>query len=150
MTDNTTSEENKTIVRRVWEEFFIQGNLDKADEFFAPDYVNHDPAAPEDRHGPEELSQFLSMYHTAFPDMQFTIEDMIAEGDEIVVRWTVCGTHQGELMGIPPTNNRVTVTGMSIERVFGDKIVETWDNYDALGLMQQVGVIPESEQAQGA
>jgi steroid delta-isomerase-like uncharacterized protein len=143
MIDKTTSEENKTIVGRVWEEFFIRGNLDKADEFFAPDYVNHDPAARADRHGPEELRQFLSMYRNAFPDMQFTIEDVIAEGDEVVVRWTLRGTHQGELMGIPPTNNQVTVRGMSIERVSGDKIVETWDNYDALGLMQQLGVIPE-------
>jgi steroid delta-isomerase-like uncharacterized protein len=143
MIDKTTSEENKAIVGRVWEEIFIRGNLDKADEFFAPDYVNHDPAAREDRHGPEELRQFLSMYRNAFPDMQFTIEDVIAEGDEVVVRWTLRGTHQGELIGIPPTDNQVTVTGMSIERVSGDKIVETWDNYDALGLMQQLGVIPE-------
>jgi steroid delta-isomerase-like uncharacterized protein len=143
MIDKTTAEENKTIVGRVWEEFFIQGNLDKADEFFSPDYVNHDPAAPKDRHGPEELRQFLSMYRNAFPDMQFSIEDVIAEGDQVVVRWTLRGTHQGELMGIPPTNNQVTVTGMSIERVSGEKIVETWDNYDALGLMQQLGVIPE-------
>ncbi len=142
-----SAEESKAIVARVWEEFFIQGNLDKADEFFAPDYVNHDPAAPEDRHGPEELRQFLSIYHNAFPDMQFTIEDVITEGDEVVVRWTVRGTHQGEFMGIPPTNNRVTLTGMSIERVSGDKIVETWDSYDAMGLMQQLGVIPEPGQA---
>jgi steroid delta-isomerase-like uncharacterized protein len=142
-----SAEESKVIVARVWEEFFIQGNLDKADEFFAPDYVNHDPAAPEDRHGPEELRQFLSIYHNAFPDMQFTIEDVITEGDEVVVRWTVRGTHQGEFMGIPPTNNRVTLTGMSIERVSGDKIVETWDSYDAMGLMQQLGVIPEPGQA---
>jgi steroid delta-isomerase-like uncharacterized protein len=143
MIDNTTSEENKTIVGRAWEEFFIRGNLDKAEEFFAPDYVNHDPAASEDRRGPEELRQFLSMYRNAFPDMRFTIEDVIAEGDEVVVRWTLRGTQQGELMGISPTNNQVTVTGSSIERVSGDKIVETWDNYDALGLMQQLGVIPE-------
>jgi hypothetical protein len=78
MIDKTTSEENKTIVGCVWEEFFIRGNPDKVDEFFASDYVNHDPAAPEDRHGAEELGQFLSMYHNAFPDMQFTIEDVIA------------------------------------------------------------------------
>jgi steroid delta-isomerase-like uncharacterized protein len=147
MIDKTTSEENKAIVRRVWEEFFIRGNLDKAGEFFAPDYVNHDPAAPEDRHGPEELRQFLSMYHNAFPNMQFTIEDMVAGGDEVVVRWTVRGTHQGELMGIPPTDNRVTVAGMSMERVSGDKIVETWDNYDALSMIQQLGVIPEPGQS---
>jgi steroid delta-isomerase-like uncharacterized protein len=145
MIDKITSEKNKIIVGRAWEEFFIRGNLDKADEFFAPDYVNHDPAASEDRHGSEELRQFLSMYRNAFPDMQFTIEDVIAEGDEVVVRWTLRGTHQGELMGIPPTNNQVTVRGMSIERVSGDKIVETWDSYDALGLMQQLGVIPEPE-----
>jgi steroid delta-isomerase-like uncharacterized protein len=147
MIDKITSEKNKIIVGRAWEEFFIRGNLDKADEFFAPDYVNHDPAASEDRHGPEELRQFLSMYRNAFPDMQFTIEDVIAEGDEVVVRWTLRGTHQGELMGIPPTNNQVTVRGMSIERVSGDKIVETWDNYDAIGLMQQLGVIPEPGQS---
>jgi steroid delta-isomerase-like uncharacterized protein len=147
MIDKATSEKNKTIVGRAWEEFFIRGNLDKADEFFAPDYVNHDPAASEDRHGPEELRQFLSMYRNAFPDMRFTIEDVVAEGDEVVVRWTLRGTHQGELMGIPPTNNPVTVRGMSIERVSNAKIVETWDSYDALGLMQQLGVIPEPGQS---
>lgn len=102
MTDSTMSEVNRTIGRRVGRVLYPQRNLEKTDEFFAPNYVNRNPAAPEDRHGPEKRRLFLSIYHNAFPDMQFTSEDVIAEGHKIVVRWTLRGTHPGELMGIPP------------------------------------------------
>ena len=84
---------------------------------------------------------------TVFLDLHFTIEDMVAEDDKIVVRWTASGTHKGELMGIPPTNERVTVTGMSMDRVAHGKLVESWINWDNLGLLQQIGAIPPADGA---
>jgi steroid delta-isomerase-like uncharacterized protein len=90
------------------------------------------------------------VYRNAFPEIQMTVEDLIAEGDKVVTRWTARGTHQGELMGIPPSGNPVEVTGITIDRIEGGKVVETWANYDALGMMQQVGAVPEPGQAQGA
>ena len=140
-------EENKTVIRRFLKDFFEGGNLELADELFAPDYVLHDPAVPGEVRGPEGIKQFVSMYRSAYPDTHFTVEDQIAEGDRVVTRWTGQGTHEGELMGIPPTGNRVTVTGIEFDRVSDGKMQETWVNYDALGMMQQLGVIPPPEQA---
>jgi hypothetical protein len=90
------------------------------------------------------------MYRSAFPDTVITVEDQIAEGDDVVTRWTGRGTHQGELFGVPPTDNRVEVTGITVDRFSGDKFAESWTNYDALGLMQQIGAVPESGQAEEA
>jgi steroid delta-isomerase-like uncharacterized protein len=143
------SEENKAIARRALEEVFSgQGNLDVADELFAPDYVGHDPASLEDIRGPEGVKEFASMYRNAFPDVQLSVQEQVAEGDMVATRWIASGTHQGDLMGIAPTGNRVTVAGTSVERIVDGKIEETWDNYDALGMMQQIGAIPSPEEAQ--
>ena len=144
------SEENKTLARRVLEEVFNEGNLDVVDEIFAQDYVHHDPTMPEEGHGREHIKEFASMYRSAFPDVRIEIEDQIAEGDKVVSRWVASGTHEGDLMGIAPTGNRVTVVGTTIERIADGQIAETWDNYDALGMMRQLGAIPSPEQqAQG-
>ena len=89
-----------------------------------------------------------SMYRNAFPDNRYSVEDQVAEGDMVVTRWIASGTHQGEIMGIAPTGNRVTYAGTSVERIVDGKIEETWDNYDALGMMQQIGAIPSPEEAQ--
>ena len=143
------SEENKAIARRALEEVFSgQGNLDVADELFAPDYVGHDPASLEDIRGPEGVKEFASMYRNAFPDVQLSVQEQVAEGNMVATRWIASGTHQGDLMGIAPTGNRVTVAGTSVERIVDGKIEETWDNYDALGMMQQIGAIPSPEEAQ--
>jgi steroid delta-isomerase-like uncharacterized protein len=143
------SEENKAIARRVLGEVFSgQGDLEVADELFAPDFVGHDPASPEDIRGPEGVKEFAGMYRNAFPDVQMSVEDQVAEGNMVVTRWIASGTHQGDLMGIAPTGNRVTVAGTSVERIVDGKIEETWDNYDALGMMQQIGAIPSPEEAQ--
>src|SRR3989337_712839 len=91
-------EENKTVVRRFLEEIFTAGNLELVDELFAPDYVLHDPVVPDEVSGPEGMKRYVSMYRAAYPDTHFTIEDQIAEGDEVVTRWTGQGTHEGELM----------------------------------------------------
>ena len=97
--------------------------------------------------GLEAYKQFLSMYITAFPDLQFTVEDMIAEGDRVVARCTTRGSHQGTLMGIPPSGKRVTITGISITRIANGKAVEDWVNFDTLGMLQQIGAIPMPGQA---
>jgi steroid delta-isomerase-like uncharacterized protein len=140
--DPVQPEENKAVVRRFLEEIFNEGNLDAADELFAPDYVLHDPAVPEEVRGPEGVKRYVSMYRSAYPDTHIAIEDQIAEGDKVVTRWTGQGTHEGELMGIPPTGERVTVAGIQFDRVSGGRIEETWVIYDALGMMQQLGVVP--------
>lgn len=138
-------EENKAIFRRIVEEGFNKGNLAIVDELVATNHVNH----TDNVHGPEEYKQFITMYRTAFPDLHMTIEDQIAEGDKVVNRWTSRGTHKGDLMGIPPTGKQITVMGMYVARIIGGKIVEEWGNFDALGMMQQLGVVPPPGQAGG-
>jgi steroid delta-isomerase-like uncharacterized protein len=138
------SEENKAILRRVNDEVFSQGNLDLVDELFSASYVLHDPGIPGgELRGTESFKQqWVSMFRTAFPDLQLSIEDQVAEGDKVVTRYTGRGTHQGELMGIPPTNNEAVVSGIIVSRVSGGRIEEEWNSFDALGMMQQLGVIP--------
>ncbi|MDX6380111.1 MAG: hypothetical protein QOI57_1135 [Rubrobacteraceae bacterium] len=136
------TEENKAITRRFLEEIFTGGNLELVDELFAPDFILHDSSVPQEVRGVEALKQYITMYRTAYPDTHFTVEDQIAEGNEVVTRWTGQGTHQGELMGISPTGNQVTVTGIEVDRVSGGKIEESWVSYDALGMMQQLGIVP--------
>jgi steroid delta-isomerase-like uncharacterized protein len=142
------SEENKALSRRAIEEVFVAGNLDVVDEILSEDHVHHDPAMPEEGHGREHYKEFASMYRSAFPDVHMQIEDQIAEGDRVATRWVASGTHEGDLMGINPTGNRVTVAGMTIDRIADGQIAETWDNYDALGMMRQVGAIPSPEETQ--
>ncbi len=136
-----SAEENKALARRVIEELFNRGNLEAADELIAPDYVLHDPASPEEVRGPEGFKRFVGTFRTAFPDLHVTIEEQIAEGGKMVTRYTVRGTHQGELMGLPASGKRVTIVGAGVTHASGGKFVETWDHYDALGLMRQIGVV---------
>src|SRR3712207_918616 len=128
------SEENKALARR-WADIFNQGDLDLVEEIYVPNYVEHDPTMPEDVRGVEGAREFYSMYTSAFPDTEITIEDQLAEGDTVATRWTARGTHQGELklMGVPPSGNRVEVMGVTISRIEGGKIVEEWDIYDEIG-----------------
>ncbi len=143
------SEENKRISRRVVEEAFSQGNVDVIDELVGENFMNHDPASPPDLlPGREGLKQLVRFYKTAFPDAQVTVEDQIAEGDKVATRYTGQGTHQGDFAGIPATGRQVTVTGISIDRIEGGKIVETWNQLDQVGMLQQLGAIPEQAPAQ--
>ncbi len=134
--------ENKAIVRRNFEDAWNKMNLAIVDELFTPDYIGRFAAHPQPVSGIEACKQFMSGYFVAFPDAHFTIEDMVAEGDKVVARWTVRGTHRGVLAGIPPTGRPITVTGMWILRIAGGKIAEQWGINDTLGLMQQLGVVP--------
>jgi steroid delta-isomerase-like uncharacterized protein len=139
-------EENKAVVRREFEEIFNhRGNLDAAEEIYAPNYVGHEPAFG-DIQGVESAKQFAATYRQAFPDLQSTIEDQVAEGDKVVTRFTSRGTHQGESEDFgPPTGNRIEVTGITFEQFADGKIVEDWTNFDALGLLQQLGLVPEQQ-----
>jgi steroid delta-isomerase-like uncharacterized protein len=140
-----STEENKVNERRFVEEGWNQGNTAVFDELFAADYLGHDPSGP--MHGPEGFKQFYATYRTAFPDTHLTIEDQIAERDTVVSRWTATGTHQGPLMGIPPSGKRVRVTGITISRYASGKIAEEWFSYDTLGMLQQLGASPMPGQA---
>ncbi len=139
-------EENKALARRWFEDLFNAGNLEVADEIIAPDHVNHDPTLPDIPAGPEGQKQIVNLYRGAFTNAHISVEDQLAEGDKVVTRWSGSGTHQGELMGVAPTGNQVTITGVTINRVSDGKIVESWSNYDALGMMQQIGAVPEPGQ----
>jgi steroid delta-isomerase-like uncharacterized protein len=127
------------LSRRSFDEIWNNGNLDVADELFSRDYVNHDPASPEIPPGPEGVKQLAKMYRRAFPDLRFTIDEMLATGDRVVTRWTGEGTHRGPLRGLPATGRRVRVCGISIHRMAGGRIVETWVSWDTLGMMEQLG-----------
>ncbi len=135
-----STEENKNIMARTTEEIFNKGNLDVVDETHDKDFVGH--TSSDEMKGPESVKQFASQYRNAFPDLKITNEDMIAEGDMVVSRQTVTGTHKGEFQGIAPTGKKITVTSILIVRIVNGKIVETWMNMDSLGFMQQLGIIP--------
>ncbi len=137
-----STENNKALIRRVYEETINRGNLALLDELISSDYVEHDPNYPQPVRGAEGLKQYFQTFRTAFPDLHLAIEDMVGEGDTVAVRQTARGTHQGELFGIPPTGKQITVTGMTCHRFVNGKLVESWVNADNLGMLQQLGVIP--------
>jgi steroid delta-isomerase-like uncharacterized protein len=132
---------NKALYRRWFEEVVSEGNLVLADELLADDYTMHFPGLdePVDREGHKQL---VMMFRAGFPDWVETVEDVIAEGNRVVIRVVGQGSHEGEFQGIPPTGRRVIATGVGIGRIANGQIAETWAAYDALGLMRQLGAIP--------
>lgn len=143
-----SAEENKAIFRRYVEEVSNEGNLELADEIFDR-YTAHQSDGSTEERGPEDVKRFIGEFRQAFPDFRSVIEDQVAEGDKVVTRWRASGTHQGEFRGIAPTGNRIEVTGIGIFRFSEEgKVVESWDNMDQLGMMRQMGVIPNPEQQQ--
>jgi len=137
------SDQNKVAARRMIEEVWNQANLGLIDELVSPNATFHDANVPGGTFsGPEGMKQFVQIYRGAFPDVRMTINDQIAEGDQVVTRWTATGTHKGALMGIAPTGKFATVTGVDIDRYQDGKVVEAWASYDMLGLLQQLGVVP--------
>ena len=141
-----SAEENKAIMRRYFG-VFDQGNIDLLDELLASDYINHTPATPDLPTGPEGVKAVVSMFRSAMPDLRVLIEDMIAEGGKVATRYTLEGTHEGELFGVPPTGQRLSIESITVERVSEGKIREHWRVTDELGMMQQLGVIPAPEHA---
>jgi len=133
------TEENKASVRRLIDEAWNKGNLAVIDQILSPEYRLHIQApGAMDREG---YHQAVSMYRSAFPDFLFTIEDMVAEGDKVVIRATMTGTQEGELMGLPPSGKMLTMEAIAIRRFEDGKIVEEWVLTDMLGMMQQMGVV---------
>jgi steroid delta-isomerase-like uncharacterized protein len=132
---------NCALVGRFITEIFNAGKFDAADEILAPDYVHHDPTTQEFGSGIEGFKQLMSYYRRAFPDLEITLDDQFGAGDRVVDRWTGRGTHEGELMGIQATGRPVTATGISIHRIDNGRIAETWNVYDAAGMLRQVGAI---------
>ena len=131
--------------RRLLEDTFNTGNFEAVDQFMSPEAINHDPAQPARmRHmrGPELVRQTVQLYRNAFPDVRMTVEDVIAAGDKVVLRWRAEGTHRGELEGMAPTGARASVTGISIDRWQDGKVVETWTHWDNLGMARQLGAAP--------
>jgi steroid delta-isomerase-like uncharacterized protein len=141
--------QNKTIAKRFNEDVWGRGDEAALEELFAPDFVDHGalPSQTPDREGHK---QTLAAFRSAFPNLSVSTDDIIAEGDEVVSRWTARGTHQGELMGISPTGKEVTITGIDVLRIADGKVVERWAEYDSLGMMQQLGVVPEPGQSEEA
>jgi steroid delta-isomerase-like uncharacterized protein len=133
------NERNEQVATRGFD-VFNTGDLASVDEIVADGAVGHDPSQPEDTRGPEGFKQVVQVYRGAFPDLKFTIEEQFSDGDLVCTRWSTAGTHDGDLMGIPATGNDVTGTGISIDKVQDGKIVESWNQWDNLGLLQQIGV----------
>jgi predicted ester cyclase len=142
------SDENKALAMQLSDEVFNAHNLARCDDLYDPNYIANSlpPGFSPDREG---MKQYLSAYFQAFPDFHVTIENMIAEGDWVAIRYTGHGTHQGDLMGmgIPPTGKEVTASAVMTLRIVDSRIIEDWLDGDKLGILQQIGAIPSSAQA---
>jgi predicted ester cyclase len=145
---STTEAENKAVFRRGYEELLNRGNLSVADELIAPEFINHEAPPGKDR-GPESMRWLATMLRTAFPDLHFAIEELVAEGDTVAGRLTMSGTQEGPLMGTPPTGRAVRQDHMHFVRFRDGKAVEHWGVRDELGMMQQMGVMPEPGRSEG-
>jgi predicted ester cyclase len=142
-----SAEENKAAFRRIPEEVINGGNLDLADELFARDYIEHVPIPPGMPTGVEGFKAYFAMLRSAFPDLHYTVEAVLAEGDMTAGHLTARGTHSGSFMGIPATGRQVAWTETHIGRYEDGKLVEHWGNSDDLGMLQQLGAVPQPEQA---
>ena len=134
-----TPEENKRMVRRAYESIFNEGWVDEMDTYLAPNVIDHDQPSFSFGADPRETATHI---RAAFPDVRFTVEAQIAEGDLVLTRWTATGTHLGDLNGVPASGRTARVEGMFFDRVDGGRIAESWSSWDALGLLQQLGLVP--------
>lgn len=137
----TTERENKAHARRFNEEVWGRYDFDVLDDLVADEFVGHNPSLPQPLHGPGEVRETAEMLHAAFPDIEVELEQVIAEGDWTAQRLTATATHEGELMGVESTGNRVEFTGMNISRLEDGEWVEGYELWDMLGLLQQLGVV---------
>lgn len=145
-----TTDQNKETVRRYYEEALEDGQVELLEELIAEDVVNHDPLSdetltPEEARGFEGFRRHVDVFREAFPDGSFTIEDMVAEGDKVLVRFTMEGTHEGDFAGFEPTGNRVKGSTMVLYRFEDGKIAERWQESDDLEFLQQLGVLPSTD-----
>ena len=133
-----STEQNKATMRRIYD-VMNDRNMERAGEFIATDLVDHD-AFPGQAPGLEGFKQSLTMFRSAFPDLHFTVEDMLAEGDQVATRFTVHGTHHSDFMDIPPTGKQIQVSAFDLCRFADGKVVEHWGQVDMMGMMEQLGV----------
>ena len=143
-----STDQNKAIVRRFFDEVCNGRNQGVADQLFAAAHRYHDPASPWVGPGPQGMKDLSSTYYTAFPDARWTMDEMIAAEDgTVITRFTGRGTQKADLRGLPATGRNVTVQGIWIHRIADGKIQESWNAWDALGMLQQLGVVPPLETA---
>jgi predicted ester cyclase len=140
-------QQNKVLARRVFDEIWSEGQLDVADELLSPDFVGRPGGLGEPFHGPAGAKEFIGRLREGFPDITFTIEDMIGEGDLVAARWVAVGTHDGEFMGLDATERQATFGGMTFLRFEQDRIAEGWTQLDALTLMRAIQALPEAVRA---
>jgi len=138
----TSTARNKQLVQTFIQELFTNGDLDAVDRYLDPEFVNHDAPFPGAPDGPEGMRLAAAVFRQALPDWHSEVDQLIAEGDNVVERFTASGTHRGELMGAQPTGKTITLAGIQIFRIGGDKIVERWGRLDEVGLLHQLGLIP--------
>jgi steroid delta-isomerase-like uncharacterized protein len=144
-----STNQNQTLVNRFFDEMCNQQKLNIADELFAANHVYHDPQTPSGK-GPEGMKKVISAYQTAFPDAHWKVYGTIVSENEIITRWEGSGHQKNELNGIPPTGKAVKVEGIWIHRFANNKIVESWNVWDTLGMLQQLGIVPMMEEAPAA
>ncbi len=134
------SAENKDVAKKFMEDCWNRGDLNKTGDYVSKDCRYHDPVFPYLTAGLDNVKQHISNCRGGFPDLRFTIDDMIAERNEVVLHWTARGTHQGQFLGMAPTNKSATVTGTSIYKLEKGKIVEQWSDWNLLSLLEQLGL----------
>ena len=136
------SADNKSIVRLLYDEVWNKRRLELVDEIISPSHALHDPNLTGSAVGPEAYKRLVSRWVAGISDLRFTLEDMVGENEKLAVAWTISGTHKGEFMGVPPTNKKVTVDGITIHHFVNAKIMDSYASWDARGMMQQLGVVP--------
>lgn len=140
--------DNKAIVRRLYEEVWNKRKFEFMNVLVSPSHALHGPSFSGSSIGPEAYTQVMILYTVGYPDLRFSIEEMIAEGEKVVCYWTITGTHKGEFMGIPATGKKISVDGITIHHVTKGKIMDSYVSMDMLGMMQQLGAIPAARQLQ--
>jgi steroid delta-isomerase-like uncharacterized protein len=144
------SAENKAIIRRLYGEVWNGRRLDLISEIISPSHALHDNNASGSSIGPEAYKTQVNRFLSGFPDLRFSIDDMVAEDEKLVVSWNIAGTHRGEFMGIPATNKKISVDGITINHIVNGKIIDSYINWDALGMLQQLGLAPALGQLKSA
>jgi steroid delta-isomerase-like uncharacterized protein len=135
---------NSAIAHRWFKELWTEGDINVIDELAAPDAIGHGQIEQDGQINMEQFRALFRSVRNAFPDIQFTIEQTVAEADMVVVRWRAVGTHQGDFLGAAPTGRRVEFTGMSMTKMGDGKIIRGWDNWDQLALLTQIGAMPKT------
>ena len=142
--------DNKAIVRRLYEEVWNKRNFEVLSELISPSHALQGPNSSGSSIGPEAYKRQVLRFLEGYPDLRWTIEDIVAEKDKVVACWTLSGTHKGDYMGVPATNKKVSVGGITIHHIAGGKIMDSHTNWDLLGMMQQLGAVPPLGKAKDA